>query len=107
MNTTAENKCNVCGRKEGRDREFGYPIGYIETPLKVGGRQIIYQTCTKCKRCFVKENPHESNGFGAIRGKKRVVRIQKSIEQSSSPSEELRKLVQKQGDGPDTEGTTP
>lgn len=89
MNTETENKCSICGRKQGRDRVFGYPIGYVEGTLKVGGRATVYQICTKCKRCFIKENPHESNGFNNRRTGKRVVEIQKSPDQSSISAEEI------------------
>ena len=48
-------KCSICSRKEGRDPEFGYKIGYYRIDLPISGRKISYQVCSKCNRCFITE----------------------------------------------------
>ena len=105
MNTTKEdNKCSICGRKRGEDREFGYPIGYYTLTVKVGGKPTEYQTCSKCKRCFIKEVVDEPSEFGFKNtgNRKRVVKIPK-VPESSTSTEELRAVLQTQKRRSDSE----
>lgn len=75
-------KCKLCERKEGRDNDFGYPIGYYEVEFKASGRATTWVMCTKCNRCALKE-VEERNGFTQRR--KRVVTFKSSSDESSTP----------------------
>lgn len=69
--------CRVCGRKKGVSKEFGYKIGYYETTLKIGGRATVFQICSKCNRCFIKDNTHyPESAPWSNKEKIRVVTIQ-------------------------------
>lgn len=74
-------KCKLCERKEGRDKDFGYPIGYYEIEFKTAGRSSIWVICTRCNRCSLKE-VEEKNGFSPRR--KRVVTLKSSSNAGST-----------------------
>jgi len=49
-------RCKLCNIPEVKDPDMGYISGFYEMELKMGSTPVVYEVCSKCNRCSLKNS---------------------------------------------------